>query len=184
MIETTKKIIVIFIDHAANIFIAKQTIFISSNTNKLNFRLIRAFTYLSQFRLDVKYRFEKKHVIFDALSRLSFDNNNINRQIDDVLNLNTYHVDMINFFCSKQGEEKIYALQNSLINMSNKFKKQIMNEYKKKKMWRILLILLKNLTKRVKQKQAASATQTKVVAISANFTSASPKKSATDANEN
>ena len=134
MIEATKKIIIIFIDHAVNISIAKQIIFINSNTNKLNFRFVRASIYLFQFKLDVKYRSNKKHVISNALFRLFFDKNNINRQIDDVFDLNIYHADMINSFCSKQCEKKIYALQSSLINMSKKFKKQITKEYKKKKM--------------------------------------------------
>ena len=132
MIEATKKIIVIFIDHAINISIAKQIIFINNNIDKLNFRFVRAFIYLFQFRLDVKYRFDKKHVISNELSRLFFDNNNINRQTDDVLNLNIYHVEMINSFCSKQCEKEIYAFQNFFINMSENFRKKIIENYNKK----------------------------------------------------
>ena len=70
MIESAKQINVILIDHTANISIVKQTTFANNNTDKLNFRLIRASIYLSQFRLNVKYRPGKKHVIPDVLSRL------------------------------------------------------------------------------------------------------------------
>ena len=37
---------------------------------KLNFRLIRASQYVSQFNFDVRYRFDKIHLIFDALNKL------------------------------------------------------------------------------------------------------------------
>ena len=74
MIETIKSIIVVFTNHVVNTFIAKQTTMNSSNTNKLNFRLVRAFVYLSQFRLKMKYKSEKNHVVSNALSRLVSDN--------------------------------------------------------------------------------------------------------------
>ncbi len=49
---------------------------ITSNTDKLNLRLVRADMYLSQFDLDIKHKSERDHVISDALSRLSFFENN------------------------------------------------------------------------------------------------------------
>jgi hypothetical protein len=39
--------------------------------DKLNLRLVRALQYLSQFRLDVRYRPGRQHIVPDALSRLS-----------------------------------------------------------------------------------------------------------------
>ena len=74
MIEMTKHIIVIFTNHFVNIFIVKQITLISNNIDKLNLRLIRVSIYLSQFRLNIKYKFDKKHVIFDVLSRFSSNN--------------------------------------------------------------------------------------------------------------
>ena len=98
---------------------------------------------------------------------------------------------MINFFCSKQCEEEIYVFQNSFINMSENFRKKIIEDYSKEKMWRNLLTLLKNLVKRIEQKQVVSITQTKqivsteIVVMSTNFTSATSKKEfAVDADEN
>ena len=99
LIKTTIKIIVIFTDHAANIFIMKQTIFANNNIDKLNFRLVKISIYLFQFRFNIKYRFGKKHVIPNAFSRLLCGNgpttlprNNLN----DFLDLEIY-------FCGKSG---------------------------------------------------------------------------------
>lgn len=61
---------VVFTDHLANPSIANQTKLTSSSTDKLNLRLVRASTYLSQFQLDVRYRPGKQHIIPNALSRL------------------------------------------------------------------------------------------------------------------
>ena len=45
LIKATKRIIIIFTNYAANTTIVKQTTFV----NNKNFRLIKAFIYLSQF---------------------------------------------------------------------------------------------------------------------------------------
>ena len=128
MIKTIKITIVVFVDHVVNIFIIKQIIFINNNTNKLNFRLIRIFIYLSQFRLDVKYRFDKNYVILDVFSRLSFDNESIiirRNNFDDNLNFNFYFIDVLDF----SNDSNCYVYQEFLINMSNEFRKQITNDY-------------------------------------------------------
>ena len=54
MIETTFKTVV-YIDHVVNFLIVRQITFNFSNIDKFNFRLIRAFTYFSQFQLNVRY---------------------------------------------------------------------------------------------------------------------------------
>ena len=103
----------------------------------MNFRLIRVFIYLFQFKLKIKYRFNKNHVIFDVLFRLFFDNDqidNINVNSRNKLNLNTYHVNMINSFCSKQIKQKIYVINEIFIEMSNDFRKRILDDYAKKKL--------------------------------------------------
>jgi len=66
---------------------------ILSNINKLNLRLVRAFIYLSQFRLNVKYRFDKLHVIPNALSRLLAAKFSAEVDLDDLetLNLKMYY---------------------------------------------------------------------------------------------
>ena len=56
--------------HSAATFITKQTNFITVNIMKLNLCLIRVSKYISQFNFDIRYRFGKIHLIFDALNRL------------------------------------------------------------------------------------------------------------------
>ena len=44
----------------------------------MNVKLIRAFQFLRQFNFNIKYEFEKKHIISNALSKLinlNFDKN-------------------------------------------------------------------------------------------------------------
>ena len=129
MIETIKNIIVVFTNHIVNTFIVKQTTMNSSNTDKLNLRLVRAFVYLSQFRLKMKYKSEKNHVVSNALSRLAFDNEQIDRNSEDKFDLNTYHEKIIdssnNFDC--------YAFQKTLIAMSKNLKKKSRTNIKKKR---------------------------------------------------
>ena len=103
IIKIIKQTIVIFIDHNINIFIVKQITLNSKNTNKFNFRLIRISIYFSQFRLKIKYRLSKNYVVLNVLSYLFFDNKQISVVINfkNVLNLNIYYDNIINFFYLK-----------------------------------------------------------------------------------
>lgn len=56
MVEAVRKTTIILTDHSATPFIARQTKLISSSTETLNLRLIRASRYLSQFELDIRYK--------------------------------------------------------------------------------------------------------------------------------
>ena len=136
MIEVVKYVIVIFTNHNINIFIIKQTTFFNNNIDKLNFRLMQAFIYLLQFQLKIKYRFDKNHIVSNVLSRLFFDNeqiDSVNVNSKNKLNLNIYHVNMMNSFCSKQIEQEIYVMNEILIEMSNDFRKRIFDDYVKEK---------------------------------------------------
>lgn len=67
-----------------------------NSINKLNLRLVRAFTYLSQISLNVRYCSSKQHIISNTLSRLS-----IIRLVDSInalkaLNLDIYYNDIVN----------------------------------------------------------------------------------------
>ena len=103
--------IVIFINYIVNASIAKQTIFLFSNINKLNFRLVRIFVYLFQFRLDIRYRFNKRYVISNALFKLSTKKLFLNK--NNNLNLKSYYNDMKDFFVNDQ----CFAYYEILINM-------------------------------------------------------------------
>lgn len=71
MVDTATKT-VIYTDHGAALRIAKQTTLTTSSTNKLNLRLIRASDYIQRFRnIEFRYKLGSRHVVPDALSRLS-----------------------------------------------------------------------------------------------------------------
>ena len=88
---------------------------------------MRAFVYLSQFRFDIRYRFDKRHVMSNALFKLSTNKFFLNSEC--ILNLKNYHDDMKNFFVCDQC--MIYY--DNLINMSSSFRKQLIDDYAKKK---------------------------------------------------
>ena len=150
MIEVVAiKIIIIFTNHAANSVIARQTTLSSSSIDKLNFRLVRTFIYLSQFNLNIKYRSEKEHIILDALSRLSaIRSANEVMNESNTLNLNIFHFDIENLELCDQ----VYVYQSILIAMSSKFRKKILERHDKKKCWRDLQIMLSDLKTRLAMK--------------------------------
>lgn len=59
----------VWTDHAFTPGLLQQIKLSATNIDKLNLRLIRAATYLSQFLLDVKHKPGRDHKILDALSR-------------------------------------------------------------------------------------------------------------------
>ena len=96
------------------------------------------YIYLFQFRLDVKYRFDKNHVIPNAFSRFFFDNDQINNiNSNDKLNLNIYLDNLLNSFCFEQIKKNIHVLHETLIIMSNEFRKRIIDDYVKKNLTKI-----------------------------------------------
>ena len=70
MVRSSQLATIVWTDHSAIPSIAKQVKLSSSNVDKLNLRLMRASTYLSQFNIAVKHKARRDHVIPDALSQL------------------------------------------------------------------------------------------------------------------
>ena len=131
MMKININLIIVYIDHVVNTSIARQIILNFVNTNKFNLRLMRVFIYLFQFRLNVKHRSNKEHVISNALSRLFFDNEQINQQFssENTLNFDIFHDDIVD----SSIDHDVYVFQKSLVIMSNEFRKQIIDDYIKKK---------------------------------------------------
>ena len=73
--------IIIYIDYSIIINVVKQTKIIFNNTNKLNFRLIRAFIYLSQYQFDARYKLEKQYIIFNVFFKLFFNVETIKKHL-------------------------------------------------------------------------------------------------------
>ena len=121
IIEVVINITIVFINYVVNLLIISQIIFNISSINKFNFRFVRVFTYFNQFRLNVKYRFKKLHVISNVLSKLSiallllF----IDFHVDDfkVLNIDAFFM------------KTIFALSKQRISCENRFKILNLNIY-------------------------------------------------------
>ena len=64
---------IVYTDHSATVSIVKQINLSSSSVDKLNLWLIRASQYLLQFRLDVRHKPGKQHIVPDAWSWLISD---------------------------------------------------------------------------------------------------------------
>ena len=160
MIETAINITIVFIDYVVNSSIIRQITFSFNNTDKLNLRLVRVFTYFNQFRLNVKYQFEKLHIISNVLLKLSialsssFIDSHVNNF--EVLNINAFFMRTVSalskqkIFYENKLEilnlniyhnelenpkifDQIYIYQNILMIMSSKFKQRLIDEYVKKK---------------------------------------------------
>ena len=97
------------------------------NIDKLNFRLIKAFIYFFQFRFKIRYRFDKRYVISNVLSRLSIERNFLNEKSKNV-DFENYNISMKNLSTSDNHQ----TYRELLITMFSIFRQQLLNEYVKK----------------------------------------------------
>ena len=138
MIEVSNYLVIVYTNYSAISSIVKQIKLISSSIDQLNLRLIRVFTYLSQFQLIIRHKSDKNHVIFDALLRLS-TNNNLKIEDESILNVhqNKIHHDEIEVHSIQYAyseETKVYdesAIVEILVAISSDFKRQLLQEYRR-----------------------------------------------------
>ena len=72
MVESSKNPVRVQTDYSAILDIIKQSSIISTtSTMRTNVRLIRASQFLRQFRLEVRHKPGKDHIVPDILSRLA-----------------------------------------------------------------------------------------------------------------
>ena len=69
--SSQQKSFIIFTNYDVVLNITKQIFLIISSTNKFNLRLIKTSNYIQRFELEIRHKFEKQHIILDALSRLT-----------------------------------------------------------------------------------------------------------------
>ena len=81
MIESILLSTIIYTDHETTLSIFKQISLSTFSTDKLNLRIVKIFEYIQRFELIIRHKFEKLHLIFDVLSRLS--NNSISTATND-----------------------------------------------------------------------------------------------------
>ena len=87
---------------------------------------MKASIYLFQFRFDIRYRFDKRHVIFDVFFKLSTNRFFLND--DENLKLKSYHFNITDFFVNDQ----CFVYHDVLISMFSNFHKQLIDDYVKK----------------------------------------------------
>lgn len=157
-----KPFVSIFIDHFVTSEIINQTFLITSNTNKLNFRLIRASQFFFTFSIKIKIKFEKLHVISNVLSHLnSFvfsEHTSILKNLNDVNSLNIITdvnfliiIIVFKFFFSwNVNSHRIHeTLKNQLkkrlflLKMNEKFVAILKEIYESNNQWRKIKIKLR-----------------------------------------
>ena len=129
---------IVYTDHFADIVVQTKLTF--NFVNKLNLKLIRAFMYFFQFRLNIHHRFEKFNIVSNVLNRLSNIANKKNTMNN--LNIEFFHVDILN---SKIAN--FYAFNHFLIVMNENFNHKIKIKYRKNKHWfkiHAMLLVLQN----------------------------------------
>ncbi len=126
MIKFFEHSTIIYTDHGVNLVIAAITKLSISSIDRLNMKLIRTFTYLSQFRLDIRYRSEKFNVLSDVLSRLLVTKN---ISFQEVLNVD---VDLKHFQSGMNSSEndRTYAYVTILMKMFSDFRFKIKKGYR------------------------------------------------------
>jgi hypothetical protein len=154
MIECSKiSFTIIFTNHAALIEIIKQTSFTFFNTNKLNLRLMKISQYFSVLFIEIRVKFEKFHMISNALSRLfSITNKNDSTRLskEDVLenlkyDLNVMLIQFINECKTSSFDTKfvrmheyldVYFDQNEfLMKITKDYRKNLLETYNTNTQW-------------------------------------------------
>jgi hypothetical protein len=132
LIQFFEKSIIIQTNHAAIFDICKQTSIINTNfVMKMNLRLMRIFQFLSQFsNLKIRHKFEKYHLISDALLRLQ----SLNKE-----NLSNDHAQLNKLFVD---HNVIHAYNTTLTKLSSKFRKRIIDDYFKNELWKKIIHII------------------------------------------
>ena len=118
MIFFANYFITVFIDHDVNSSIVNQIKLSIFFVNKLNFKLIKASMYLSQFRIRIFHRSEKSNIIFDAFFRLFIVRSKSKNHTINNLNIDKFNTDVVD------------KLIDILIQITNDFRKKLVNDYK------------------------------------------------------
>lgn len=119
--ESSKKSVIVYTDHGASLGIVKQSTLITTCTNKLNLKHIRASEYLQRFSLDIRHKPGVFHYVLNTLSRLFIIT-------PARLSLNEYEEEFDIFAVS-------YFYSTTLVEISKEFKNKILLKYTKNKVY-------------------------------------------------
>ena len=136
LIWTTKKIkhfiqssnhrVIIQTDHQTIVNICSQTLITSINfILRMNIRLIKISQFLSQFNLNIRYKFDKNHIMFDALFRL--------------VNVNTET-------CSNEHSKLniLFTYNATFVELFDQFYDKILKSYFENSVWKKIATMIKN----------------------------------------
>ena len=136
MIESSHHAVQIITDHSAAVQIGKQTSLTTSNTEKLNLRLVRASQYLQTFNLCIRHKSGKSNTVPDALSRLQkIATPQDLKEKGGVLDALTVDALMT---------EEVYTYVGTLIEVTDEFKERLVNGYNEDKQWKQIIDMLKS----------------------------------------
>ena len=122
MIESVQQSFIIYTDYEIAVEISRQKSLFIFSIDKLNLRLIKTFEYIQKFNIIIRYKFEKNHVVSNALSNLATKSDSDSDFEEKKLNTLSATVKFVfNFFF--------------VIEISKEFRKRIIENYKKKFVW-------------------------------------------------
>ena len=149
--------VVLYTDHSAAVQISRQTTLSTSSTDKLNLRLVRASQYLSGFNLSIRHKAGKANVVPDALSRLQADTSPrdvLPDEKQDVLESLYGNPVIITVAEAEVWEpEPTLVYHTTLVEMSDDFKKRLIDAYGKDDQWKRILETIKRKEDAIKERQ-------------------------------
>ena len=144
MVESSQKAVIIQTDHSAILDIMRQSsIVATSSTLRMNVRLVRASQFLRQFRLEVRHKPGKEHVVPDALSRLASANTTSSLSEDHS------ELDVL-YACATQAidihdvQHGGYEFSSTQVQMSEIFRNRLAEGYRNDPRWSKIIKVLDN----------------------------------------
>jgi hypothetical protein len=129
LIQFSKKLVIIQINHEAIVNICKSTSIISTNSiSRMNLRLMRTSQFFNQFsNLEIRHKSEKYHFISNVLFRFQ----SLNKK-----NLSDDHVKLNELFVK---HNVVYSYNATLVKLNSEFRERIMNKYSQDDAWKKII---------------------------------------------
>ena len=123
--------------------------------NKFNFKLIKISIYLSQFRIKNFYYNKKLNIIFNVFFRLFIVRNKLKNHIINNLNIDEFNTNVVD------------KLIDILIQITNDFRKKLVNDYKNNSTWKFIfnmfIKLQQKIVKKISQFTIANSQQLTII---------------------
>ena len=148
MIRIFKHFTIIYTNHETNLNITTETKLNITNINKFNLKLIRISIYLSQFRFDIRHRFDKTNIISNIFNKLFIKSNKISKHKN--LDINA----------KNSKSNFVYVYNINLLKMSFEFRKNLIKNYVKNSIWKKIKFMLRQLIVRIDIKKKQKIKQT------------------------